>query len=152
MIKVNQTNVNLPESHDLKQTFRGKTWEAKHDIFTNFKLKTFYMYIHDCNSFPSLWKPSNTPKPIPTQGYYNVHVGSYPCESKAPNSSISSSTDVCGRWPYNRGSPAGTGISCVPSSLETSTWWPQILEKGIIKALFMASFIRSCCSRQSNVN
>ena len=61
--------------------------------------------------------------------FSSIDVGTYPCESKAPNSSTSSSTDVCGRWLYIPESSAATGISFVPSSLVLRSWWPQILKE-----------------------
>ena len=59
----------------------------------------------------------------------SVDIGTYPCEPKAPNSSTSSNTDVCGRWLYIPESSATTGISFVPSSLVLRSWWPQILKE-----------------------
>ena len=61
--------------------------------------------------------------------FSSIDVGTYPCEPKAPNSSTSSNTDVCGRWLYIPESSAATGISFVPSSLVLRSWWPQILKE-----------------------
>ena len=43
--------------------------------------------------------------------YVYMSNQSYPCESKAPNSSTSSRKDVCGRWLSILCSPAGNGIN-----------------------------------------